>query len=631
MSTVIGDLGNASGMIYITDTDGTSVLSSVVNSQDSVRRMLADAGFSNPVADTGEYSTVFGRRYFLNSDSMAAEGVLTSSLEITDYVVMKGLQGVFPTDSYTIAGGVLTATRKASIINVNVETQGGAGTDDLDTITTTGFITGDIIIFRGLNAAHVVTFKNLTGNMTLSNATAFASGNKINSIALQYISGSGWFEILRTPNPLISVAAMRAVGIPQPISGVNKTTLGNGGGTINIEPGVDKGIQVYDGTVTLAGSYVIQIQPSPGTAYLDGDTMFVEYRALATVGSNTVTIFGITLTTEQALEGRVYLKAEYKLSNTTWYYDIFYSAFGVDVENKAHTAATYEPILGNPAGNGYILTSTTGGVRSWIPNPATSGNLWETGSGTGSLQTKDNGADASGDNSFAAGVNAAASGNGSVSIGLNNIASTLRSTAVGNNSNATGSQSMALGDTCVSSADGAIALGGVQAQAVGVNSNAIGSYSKASVSTTTNISGAIITKKTTSVLFSSYFQEGASAQVTISTELIDLKSGSEADYSITLPTGCTFYCDSVDLIISTASATASVAPTISVGKTGTLDFLVPVVLTTVKALRNRDKFEVATDVGISGTDLTASVTTGATSAGTIKGRFVFKGFLMEDE
>ena len=36
------------------------------------------------------------------------------------------------------------------------------------------------------------------------------------------------------------------------------------------------------------------------------------------------TIFGIQLTTTQALEGRVILMAKYKLSNTTWYYTILY-------------------------------------------------------------------------------------------------------------------------------------------------------------------------------------------------------------------------------------------------------------------------------------------------------------------
>lgn len=40
-------------------------------------------------------------------------------------------------------------------------------------------------------------------------------------------------------------------------------------------------------------------------------------------------------------------------------------------------ASTFEPALGNPAADGYVLASTTGGVRSWVPNGGGGG-----GSGT---------------------------------------------------------------------------------------------------------------------------------------------------------------------------------------------------------------------------------------------------------
>lgn len=45
--------------------------------------------------------------------------------------------------------------------------------------------------------------------------------------------------------------------------------------------------------------------------------------------------------------------------------DARYSALG-------HTHS-YEPVLGNPASNGYILSSTTAGVRSWVAPPAGGG------------------------------------------------------------------------------------------------------------------------------------------------------------------------------------------------------------------------------------------------------------------
>ena len=367
--SVIGDLGNSDGYIYITDYDGTSVISSVINSQNNVRKIISDGVSSYPVASSGSYSSVWGHRYFLNSDPSAQPGVLTSSLEITSFIITQGLQSVRAGVSSTISSGVITPSRVSSIYLLTVDTQGGAGTDDLDTITSTGYYTGDTLYIRGANSSRVVTVKNGTGNIDLANNVDFQTGTVDNILVLQW-TGSAWTEVSRSPNPAISVATLRAAGIAEPVQGVNRTTLTNGGGTINLEPGVDKGYQVYDGTVTLAGSYVIQIQPSPSTAYLDGDSMIVDYRALATVGGNTVTIFGIQLTTTQALEGRVILMAKYKLSNTTWYYTILYKAQGVDITNKAYVDATFEPYLGLPASNGYILSSDTSGNRSWIPNPA---------------------------------------------------------------------------------------------------------------------------------------------------------------------------------------------------------------------------------------------------------------------
>lgn len=369
MATVIGDLGNASGLIYIVDTDGTSVLSSINNTSDNVRRVIEDGASSNPIAAAGAYSSVFGRRYFLNSDAGADYGDLTGSIEITGYIVAKGLQGVFPNDSYTISSGVISPSRKASIILTSVDTQGGAGTDDLDTITGTGYSTGDIIFLRGVSGARVVTVKSGTGNINLASAVDFNTGDLTKAITLQW-TGSAWNELTRTPAPLVSVSTMRSNGIAIPVQGVNKTTLTNGGGTISIEPGVDKGYQVYDGSPTLSGSWTIQINPTPSTPYLDGDEVIVDYRATSVVGGNTITIFGIALTATQALQGRVWLRAKYKLSNTTWYYSIVYGAQGVDITNKAYVDATFEPALGNPAGDGYILSSDTSGNRSWIPNAA---------------------------------------------------------------------------------------------------------------------------------------------------------------------------------------------------------------------------------------------------------------------
>jgi len=367
----LSDLGNNSGFLYIVDYDGVSVISSLKNNTLNVKKLLTDALTSGPLPpNTGIFSTSYGRRYFINSAGGAVQGDLTGATEISRNVILRGLESSLPVNNYTIATGALTPLRDASVMVVNVDTEGLAASDNLDSISTTDFNTGDIVIFRGVNAARIVTFRSGMGNITLTSGVNFLTGNQAFSISLQYISGSGWFEISRTPSLAISVSALRNAGLAIPVQGVELTALASGGGTINLEPGVDKGYQVFNGTATLAASWVIQIQGAPATPYLDGDEMIVDFRALLTVGANSVTIFGITLTDIQALEGRIILYAKYKLSNTTWYYKLVYDASGVDVTNKAYVDTTFEPDAGLPAADGYIWSSSAAGVRSWIPNTA---------------------------------------------------------------------------------------------------------------------------------------------------------------------------------------------------------------------------------------------------------------------
>lgn len=669
----IADLANGSGLLYVVDTNGTDVISSMPNTTNNVRKIFLDAVSSGTVPPaTGVFSATYGRRYFLNSAGGAVQGDLTGAIEISTNIILSGLVSSLPVNTFTISGGVLTITRNSGLQLVNVETEGLAASDDLDSISTAGFITGDITIFRGVSAARVSTFKNLIGNVGLANSTVFLTGDKTHSIILQYDSVAGnWFELSRTPNPTINVATLRAGGIPEPISGVNKTTLTAGGGTINLEPGVDKGYQVYDGTAVLAASWNIQIQPVPSTPYLDGDKMIVDYRSLLTVGANSVTIFGIALTATQALEGRVVVMATYRLSTLTWYYDIFYGAQGVDITNKAYVDATFEPVLGNPAANGYILSSTTGGVRSWIPNPGGS-NLWEVGAGAGSIQTLGNGANASAINSFAAGFNSVANSLNSIAIGTqaeaqngysiaigpqaiasgvdslaivdSSVAAGDYSIAIGQSANTVGAQSIAIGFTPVAAGTDSVAIGNL-AQSTGINSIAVGSPSSgvadysialgfnsgATIIGGVNISGTIITKKTSNVGSGNYVIEGSAAVVTITTEEIDLKAPA-ADYTLTIPSGAKFYPDEVDLILTTIGGTVTAQPFVRAGITGTLAKLLAIVQTTAltATLFNRQRYQTLLSTTGEST-LTFGVTTPATGSSTIMGRAVFRGILVENE
>ncbi len=363
MGMTRAQIGNGSGFIYITKPDGTTIVSNIENQIDVYQKvqqfMLGTASLSDP---TLIINATFGYKVFGNT--AGTEGDLTGSTELTRFLVPRS--GNIPNFKVaaTIATGIVTVDRIASSMLVVVDTEGGAGTDDLDTITITDVVDNDTIIIVGANVAHIVTLRNGIGNIHLANSANFSTGTQTGQIILKYLSGA-WYESVRA-NTLPTVANLRSNGVACPVQGVNLTTLTAGGGTIDIEAGVDKGYQLYAGTANLAGSWVIQPKAAPTIPYLDGDEIWVDYRALLTTGANTVTIFGILLTTIQALQGRVMIMAKYKLSNTTWYAKIFYDATGVDITNKAYVDSTFEPYLGVPASDGMILSSLIDGTRSWV-------------------------------------------------------------------------------------------------------------------------------------------------------------------------------------------------------------------------------------------------------------------------
>lgn len=312
---------------------------------------------------TGIYDASTGHRYFINATGAAPVGSLTGAAEITKYILTRGTQTSQYSTTATIAAGVIGPERILKEMDLILDTQGGAGTDDLDTILTAGYNTFDEIIIRGANAAHVVTVKNGTGNIYLANNLDWSSGNEQNVLALKMI-GNSWYEEFRSPNLELTVANMRASGFATPVQGVEVVTIPTNG-TINIEPGVDKGYYVVNGSPVLIGSVVYQIQPSPATPYLDGDSVTIDYIATATPGVNNVTIFGITLTDDQVTLGNVVVTTAYDLNSTTWYSTLVTKSNGRDLVDSTQLA-TKEDSLGNPAIDGYILSSTAAGVRSWV-------------------------------------------------------------------------------------------------------------------------------------------------------------------------------------------------------------------------------------------------------------------------
>jgi hypothetical protein len=91
----------------------------------------------------------------------------------------------------TISGGEITVTQSYH----DVDTQGGAASDDLDTIN--GGNIGSFLVLRPENAARTVVLKDATGNLVL--AGDFTMDHRSDMILLIF-GGTNWVELSRSDN-----------------------------------------------------------------------------------------------------------------------------------------------------------------------------------------------------------------------------------------------------------------------------------------------------------------------------------------------------------------------------------------------------------------------------------------------
>jgi hypothetical protein len=305
-----------------------------------------------------------GYRMYVNASSSAPSLSLTGATDITTGVIRKSASTPFTQEEVTISSGAISPARDGNITVVTVETEGAIAADDLENVEVGIFTDGDILILRGVDVARVVTVQE-GGNIELANNGAFLSGTKDNVLCLQFFNDGTptWFETFRSPGIVLSVANLRSAGIAEPIQGVDTQAVVLAGSSTTLTAGTDKGFLALTGTGTLTGS----VSYSLAAGLVDGDTFNIDYNATITLGGFTITLMGVALTTEQALEGNILAQGVWDAANTNWIVSFFRDTQLVDLADDTDLALK-EDDLGNPAGNGYVLVSTTGGARSWVSN-----------------------------------------------------------------------------------------------------------------------------------------------------------------------------------------------------------------------------------------------------------------------
>lgn len=162
--------------------------------------------------------------------------------------------------SVSIASGVITITTGY----LEVDTEGAAAADDLDTITigvmASGVAIGEgsIIVLQSANASRVVTVKNGTGNITLNHGDCALSATSQRLVLLY--SGSAWVEVARSgaTYATLNVGALTASGAVTLTGNASDTTTGviyNGtnGGSI-AATNASGALRFYTGGTTLRGT-----------------------------------------------------------------------------------------------------------------------------------------------------------------------------------------------------------------------------------------------------------------------------------------------------------------------------------------------------------------------------------------
>lgn len=277
------------------------------------------------------FDALSGSRYFLNADPGALEGDLTGSEEITDFLIIRGLQSNPIIEALVIAAGTISLLRRSQITAIEIKNESDAANDDLDFIDPSGFQIGDKIKITGDDATQIATLRDKSvsgGNIKLANQQSFPTGEKESNIQLFLTLDTGgltiWAEYSRSPGQILTGDSFWEAGLPVDF-GHRQEELTAGGGTITVK--IDKPLDkthlelITTGLVALTANWSIQFTGGPPK---DGQRVEVEYNGTVTLGTFSINIFGIALSIKEAAVGGIRITAIWDDANSVWEFSKFY-------------------------------------------------------------------------------------------------------------------------------------------------------------------------------------------------------------------------------------------------------------------------------------------------------------------
>jgi hypothetical protein len=135
------------------------------------------------------------------------------------------------------------------------------------------------------------------------------------SVSQDEVNQTGTFELMYDGTSYFLQYFPDFTQKPQETYGVTTVTVPAGGGTLTIAPGTNTKTYVLQGTTTLTSNYTVAGSTSGVT---NGSAVRVVVNGGITTGSNTVTIFGRTISKFDCLNGGVEVFAEFNATTSSY-------------------------------------------------------------------------------------------------------------------------------------------------------------------------------------------------------------------------------------------------------------------------------------------------------------------------
>ena len=363
----------------------------------------------------------------------------------------------------------------AAIVNLGIDVDGNvvSGSTPFDVFVTGGTYSGGNALFTN-NTGGTFSVSGFTSGLTDTRIASYTYNNTNNTTTIVDTTGGTFSTVITRMSGLTitneldatTISATTYLGLPIDVyvtggtlsSGGTATFVNNTGGTFSISGfstgGTGSGLSRYALTTGFTSGVTITVPHNLNTLDVVVQVKDLTSNALIGVTIDDYQLNSIDVTTSiDIASARIIILGAGAATGSS----------GFDVYVTGGTLSTGTITFTNNTGGTFTVTGFTDG-------------LWEVGTGSGSLQTAGNGADASGLDSIAIGLSAIATGTTSMAIGAGAEALADSANAFGDGASVDGANSTAIGSNAFVQGINSTAIGN-SASVISANTITLGNVS----------------------------------------------------------------------------------------------------------------------------------------------------------